>query len=419
MKRNFLSVASLAFIGSLSLSLMSGCTSDEEPKFSNGNPNWELKSSISLTRSEEEAVDNFNEFGYNLMNEAFKESSDGEFCISPVSLSIYLSMLANASTGTCHDQIMQALGADNIDNLNSLCRKLMQYLPNDDNESSLAINNHFWVAKHNKAPKDFTSIMNNYFNCGVDYVDFNKRETVDHINKWVSDCTKGNIPGIMFKDWEYYREREMVNANTVYFKGDWDHQFYKGNTKSGIFHSPNGDVDADMMHTTLDTEYFENESVKFIRLSFEGYSNVMDLYLPAESSDLSDLIKNLTPSMIDEIYNSSEYCTVSLSMPKFKKYFGSNVNTLLNSIGITSLEKVDLSPMGLRELPQFLIHNTSIKVDEDGAEMAAVTANVGETAPGPNDYRKVSLDLNHPFLYMIRNEKTNATLMVGTLTYLE
>ena len=174
-----------------------------------------------------------------------------------------------------------------------------------------------------------------------------------------------------------------------------------------------------MMHTTLNTEYFENESVKFIRLSFEGYRNVMYLFLPAEGTDLSDLIKNLTPSMIDEIYKSSEYCTVSLSMPKFKKYFGNNINTLLNSIGITSLEKVDLSPMGLRELPQFLIHNTSIKVDEDGAEMAAVTANVGETAPGPNDYRKVSLDLNHPFLYMIRNEKTNATLMVGTLPSLE
>ena len=51
MKRNILSVGSFALIGSLSLSLMSGCTSDE-PGFSNGDPNWELTTSIKLTRGE-------------------------------------------------------------------------------------------------------------------------------------------------------------------------------------------------------------------------------------------------------------------------------------------------------------------------------------------------------------------------------
>ena len=407
-KKLMFSIATCSF-------LFVACTSDELG-FSNGDPNWELTTSIKLTRGEEEAVSGINDFGYKLMVKAYESSENGEFCISPVSLSIYLSMLANASTGDCHDQILQALGSENTDELNSLSRKLMQYLPNDDNESSLSINNHFWVAKHNKVPKDFISTMNHYFNCGVDYVDFNKESTVRNINQWVRDCTGGKIPGIMFENWESYRDREMVSANTVYFKGDWDDTFSKQKTEPGIFHSPQGDVEVDMMHKTHNDYYFENEYAKFILRDFEGYDNFMEFYLPAEGTELNQLVSLLSPSMMSDIYKSGDICNVTLSMPKFRKNFETNINDILGKIGITSLCEADLSPMGLKKIPQYLIHNTSIKVDEKGAELAAVTANTGKTTNIPPKYKEVTLNLNRPFVYVVRNRKTGAILMAGTVT---
>ena len=350
------------------------------------------------------------------MVEAYESSENGEFCISPVSLSIYMSMLANASAGDCHDQILQALGSENIDKLNSLCRKLMQYLPNDENRSSLSINNHFWVAKHNNVPNDFISIMNHYFNCGVDYVDFNKKSTFQNINRWVSDCTRGNITEVINEDiWEAYRDREMISANTVYFKGDWVEQFSEEKTKPGIFHTPQGDVKVDMMNERLNLIYSENDFVKFTNLGFVG-NNIMELYLPAEGTTLQQLIEKLSPSEISQIYSSANYYSVKLSIPKFRKKYEAVMTDIIEKIGITSIKNVDLSPMGLKTLPEHLIHNTSIKIDEEGAEIAAFTADILYGANLVPDKKNVVLDFNRPFLYIIRNTKTGAILMAGTMT---
>lgn len=389
------------------------CTLDEpESK----NSDWNLTGSIELTRSEEQTVANINEIGFRLMETASSLSEDGEFCISPVSISIYLGMLANATAGECHEQILQALGAEDINDLNTLSRKLLQYLPCDENESSLSINNHFWIAKHNKAPKSFVSIMNHYFNAGVDYVDFKKESTVGKINSWVSDRTEGIIPGIIYGDLESYKDREMVSANTVYFKGDWAERFLRDNTELGKFRTPDGYVDTYMMHQTLNAFYHESEFARSIELRFEGSQNAMYVHLPSEGTDLNQLIRKLSSSEMFDDYHPDDLYTVTLSMPKFNKYSESDINGMLREVGITSLGNADLSPMGLKTIPQNLIHNVSIKVDETGAELAAVTANTGETANVPNQYKNITLDIDRPFVYILKNRETGAILMAGVVT---
>lgn len=94
--------------------LLTACTSDNAPDTGAGetqgaNPDWELTTRLDLTDGDRKAVDAVNEFSHRLMAEAQAASNDGEFCVSPLSVSIYLGMLANATAGdrqTCIHKII-------------------------------------------------------------------------------------------------------------------------------------------------------------------------------------------------------------------------------------------------------------------------------------------------------------------------
>ncbi len=395
--------------------LLVSCSSEDPSNGANGNPNWELTGHIDMTRSDIETVDGINKFSYKLMEEACKLSEDGGFCVSPISISLYLGMLANASDGDCRGQILSALGSENINDLNTLSRKLMQYLPYGDNRSSLEINNHFWVARHNNVSKDFSSVVGSYFNAGIEYVDFHKETTINAINKWIYDNTSGKIPVILDQYWENYRDTEMICANAVYFKGNWESKFPKDKTAPGKFYTSKGAVDVEMMHRTLNAVYFENETARYVILNFEGYGNAMELYLPSDDMDLHKFVGMLSSSEMTDLYKKGEYCEVTLSMPSFNKSNETDIFGILSEIGIPALDNADLSPMGLKNMAIVPVHKTSIKVDEEGAELAAVTANVGDLANVPEDYKEVTLELDRPFVYVIRNRTTDAILMAGVV----
>ena len=169
------------------------------------------------------------------------------------------------------------------------------------------------------------------------------------------------------------------------------------------------------MHQTLNAVYFENETAGYVSLNFDGFANHMDLYLPADDIDLHQFVGMLSSSEMTDLYKKGEYCEVTLSMPSFNKSNETDIFEILSEIGIPALDNVDLSPMGLKDMAIVPIHKTSIKVDEEGAELAAVTVGVGETTAAAEEYKKVSVDFNRPFFYIIRNSNTNAILMAGVI----
>ncbi len=408
-KKKLRIIANISFL----ITVLVSCSSDE-PGIKEKS-DWNFTKEINLTRGESEVANAINVFSHRLMTEASIMSADGEFCVSPVSVAISLGMLANATAGDVHNQILDALATDNIDNLNSTSMKFMQYLPCDENGSCLSVNNRFWIASRNKVDSNFKTILARYFNAGVESVDFNKKSTVSKINKWIYDNTHGKIDGILDKDWTAYKDTEIVGANTVYFKGTWISKFSHAKTKPGEFNTSVGKVEVPMMHKNLDALYCSSNGIQCITLYFEKYRNAMEIYLPTEGMDITEMVRMLTPEMQSEMRAQSEYCDVTLSMPSFNKTSTSNIQDIIMKLGIVALGNADLSPAGLKTMPVSLLHKTSIKVDEDGAELAAVTAIVGELANVPGEYRKVSLDIDRPFVYIVRNYATGAILMAGAV----
>ncbi len=86
-------------------------------------------------------------------------------------------------------------------------------------------------------------------------------------------------------------------------------------------------------------------------------------------------------------------------------------------MGIDCLGNVDLSPMGIGERTVKVLNQSSLKIDEDGAELAAFTAATGlDSFNPPADTDELTVNVDRPFIYIIRNSATGATLMAGAVT---
>ena len=332
-----------------------GCTSENDPATGadreageqGESPEWMLTTRLDLTSGEEGNMNVLNEFGYRLMAETQASSANGEFCVSPLSVSVYLGMFANATSGDVHNEILDAIGIDGIEGFNTLNEKLMHYLPCDENGSSIDIANRFWVKDIFKVPDAFGTLVSNVFNADVEYVDFTDSSTVPSINRWVSDRTRGKIPALLDGDWEKY----------------------------------------------------------------------VELYLPSEGTDICDLASVLTAKSCAELRESVRTYDVAVTLPAFKKSDEPDLLNILAGMGIKSLENADFAPMGLGVLHATLIHKTSVKIDERGAELAAVTGGIDLVLPPETaDYPKMKIDFDRPFLYIVRNIKTGAILMAGAVT---
>ena len=62
-----------------------------------------------------------------------------------------------------------------------------------------------------------------------------------------------------------------------------------------------------------------------------------------------------------------------------------------------------------------VVHQANIGVDEKGVEASAVTAVLGMTGGclGPEPAKTITLRLDHPFLFFVRDVETGAILFMG------
>ena len=154
-----------------------------------------------------------------------------------------------------------------------------------------------------------------------------------------------------------------------------------------------------------------------LSLDFIGPANDMQFYLPKRGVSILELISDLTPDRHADIMQKSELCDVALGLPHFEMRGDFQLNGILSSLGISSLENADFSPMELGLQSASAVHRTSVKIDDQGAEMGAVTGGwIGLGGSDGNEYRKITIDFNRPFVYIVRNRATGAILMAGAVT---
>ena len=388
---------------------------------------------IQLTAEQKEFANDNNQFTLNFLKTVNEVDQSGKsFIYSPLSITYVLGMVNDAATGKTEEELEQTLGfhKGGIQAVNEYCKKLIEGLPKVDNKVTLDIANAIFLNKDYTLKQQFQQDMQNYYDAKAESLDFSSPQTLELINGWCNDKTKGMIPKILD---EVNPNIVSYLLNAIYFKADWASKFDSKNTKDETFTTKTGSTTLPMMHQYVLISYLKTNTYSAVILPYGSGLWKMTVLLPEEGATTDDIIKEVAQS---SVLNNRGWCgtgsntfqgyEVDLKLPRFETASDTDelgLVELMKKMGIKQAFDSDFA-----EIPNMcedrnlyismMRQKAKIKVNEEGSEAAAVTVvGVNETtAVGPQEYPKATFHANRPFVYVISEASSGVILFVGKFT---
>ena len=369
-----------------------------------------------------------NAFGLDLYAKLVAADPSANLVFSPASIELALAMAragARGTTATEMDAVMHALGTDaNAGWVTALDQSLNNKTATFQDDMGHAQD---VVLRSVNAPfaqrgfaleAPYLQALGERFGAGLRLVDYiNATEAARKaINDWVNAQTEQRIPELLGQGTLDDLTR-LVLVNAIYLKAAWQTPFEEGATALAPFTRPDGStVDVPMMHMGGELLYATGTGWQAVELPYVGGKLSMLVIVP---DDLAAFEKTLDGASLAAIVDGLATRHVSdLGLPKFGTESKVELKKVLSAMGMPTAftDRADFSGISTEEplLIDAVIHQANIDVDENGTEAAAATAVVARAASLPSD--AVTLMVDHPFLFALRDKDTGAVLFLGRIT---
>ena len=413
-------------------SMLGACSSSEsieeagEPKYVNM---YQEVKPVRLTAEQTVFANDNNAFTLNFFQSLNGKMKTRSIVCSPLSITYVLSMVNDGATGTTEQELEQTLGfhKGGIQAVNDYCKNLIDNLPRVDEKVQLNIANAIFVNDKYQLKKLFQQDMANYYDAKAEALDFSSPSTLDRINGWCDEKTRGMIPTIL----ERVDPRTVSYLlNAIYFKADWASMFEKNETREEVFTTPDGETRVPLMHQNVYMNYLRNDQYAAVSIPYGNGQWMMTVMLPEDGKITDDVISSLAASgwstdFLKNPLREARRYAVDLKLPRFETAFDTDdaggLIELLKGMGIrrafdgNSAEIPNMCENGNLYI-SMMKQKAKIKVNEEGSEAAAVTiagvdftSAVADTQEPP----KATFHANRPFVYVIHEQSSGVILFVG------
>jgi serpin B len=347
---------------------------------------------------------------------------NGNLFFSPESISTALAMAYAGARGSTASEMAKTLHFTlPPDKLHPAMGALLRDLNATHEGYQLSVANALWAQQGYTFLDDFLSGLKRDYGAGLSQVNFKgaTEEARLTINQWVEQKTQDKIkdllqPGALRSD------TRLVLTNAIYFKGDWESQFDKAQTKNDDFHlSPAQTATTPLMHREGRFSYFDGGTFQILEIPYKSKELSMIVFLPKDAGGLSALEPSLTgPNLKQWLGKLASVPKVIVTIPKFKMTQQFELGSTLSAMGMPQAfsGSADFSGMtGHRDFSiSEVIHKAYVDVNEEGTEAAAATAvtmrALAMRAPeGPPPV----FQADHPFVFMIRDNRSASILFMG------
>ena len=353
-------------------------------------------------------------FGFKLLQDLQEQEPGSNIFISPLSISIALTMTYNGAVGETARAMAEVLEIDELDlaTINHSNAALRTSLENSGPKVEISIANSIWSRQGVEFNSGFLDRNRLFFGAEIASLDFSAPQAADIINGWVDTNTRGKIKKIVQ---EIDPGTLLFLINAIYFKGSWQEEFDKLQTRTDIFHLSDGsEKRVPMMHRDGAYPYFRGEHFEAAGLPYGDGDVIMYIFLPNHDSNLNEFLDSLNA----ENWTSwlSQFSPVRensmMIIPRFKLEYEVSLNDTLKALGmdIAFGSGADFSGMGPSLFISEVRHKAVVEVNEEGTEAAAVTVVVGVTSLPP------IFRVDRPFFFAIYDTKTETILFMGTVT---
>jgi serpin B len=343
----------------------------------------------------------------------------GNLFFSPFSISAALAMTYAGARGETERQMTDTLHFTlPQDRLHPAFNALDTGLVGRDQgeDFQLRIANALWGQKGHSFLEGFLDMLAVNYGAGLRLLDFaaDPEGARQVINEWVSEQTEERIKDLIPQGGVDAATR-LVLANAIYFFGKWAHPFDASRTRDGVFYTLDGREMLVPMMRMPEAEglpYLGGDGYQAVELPYQREE--MSLLILAPDEDRfeefqADLDAQFVQALVEELAPRQVY----LTLPKFSYESEFSLARMLAAMGMPdAFGAADFSGMdGTQNLfISDVFHKAFVAVDEAGTEAAAATAVVvGESLPMVD----VTLTIDRPFVFLIRDRETGSILFLG------
>ena len=289
---------------------------------------------------------------------------------------------------------------------------------------ALSIANALWIGKQTHLLPAFTTLVKKRFNAECQQIDFTQLEAArQQINRYISKQTHDRIKEIVGAG-VLTPSTPLVLANAVYFKASWMKTFDKRNTQQQPFHALGGKTArVSFMHQTSRYEISNQADCQILSLPYQRDDLSMIIVLPKLTQGLGAIERTISSEKVETWLKAAHVVMVNVEIPRFKLEDEIELNKQAAArlgMPLPFSRKADFSDMATNPMNiDVALHKAFIEVTEEGTEATAATViTVMKGAISQPEPPLVLFRADHPFLFMIRDNRTNAILFVGRVTQL-
>lgn len=378
------------------------------------------------------------------LHAALAEKSEGNVFISPSSIALALSMAHNGARGETAEAMARAMQMAGLDlrAINEAHRRLLEtYAAGEDALGvRLHIANSLWHRDTFVPGETFLDAVTRYYRGIVRGLDFADPASVSRINDWVEERTEGLITDLVES-----LDDDLVALliNTVYFKGMWTTPFDAAFTQDLEFRADGDSRLVPFMYRDGRFDHRRGDDFEAVRLPYgEDGRMAMYVFLPDEGTDLGAFVAG---AEAEDLFVGFDNKFGEVRLPKMDLEYKAKLNDVLKALGMEIAftpgradfsgltesgsgggeEAEGGSPTGEgsgnddRAFPTQsfyigeVVHQSVLKVDEEGTEAAAATSiGIRLTSMPTYEFRFTA---DRPFFVAIRDDATGALLFVGSI----
>ncbi|WP_286797999.1 serpin family protein [Psychrobacter sp. UBA6291] len=380
--------------------------------------------SASTPEGVKQVVNANNQFAIDLYQQISKqpEQAENNVFFSPYSLSTAMAMLYAAAEGETKQQIQKTFHYPMPAILNPNSAALYNQFNKPNPNYDLSTVNDLWMRQGLSPNQAYLDTVQRYYGGQVTNLDFASRPEPSRqaINKTISNHTKQMIPELL-PEGSIKSSTAAVLTNAVYFKSEWAKPFgLQGGTRP--FHNLDGTTSSkEMMYKTAYFDYMENEHVQVVELPYKSNDLSMLIILPKskEAAAMQKLVADLSSNQVSQWTEQLENQEIFLVMPKFKLEESYSMKPILANMGMPiafgSRANYSLFNDKLPLKVDSVVHKAVVEVDEKGTVAAAATGIGVQLVMATH---KAEITADHPFMFMIKDNKTDAILFLGQVNKL-
>ena len=370
-----------------------------------------------------------NEFAFKLAKTLIKTNPQRNIFFSPLTLFSTLITMYTGAGGDTRAQLRSTLGLHNLTDfdIEHGFRDLLRSFEKDakgSDQNSLKMLNALFIDKQTKIATAYTDKVRTYFNAYLEKVGFASEPdyVLDWVNKLVAWWTEGHIKTLLDQAPDALTKLLLVNA--VFFRGKWATTFEERFTSPEPFTDAAGKRSlVQMMKRTESYQVFCDNTTYHtcaLELLYTGGGLSFLVLSPASGYDLSTLDQTLSTQTMYEMISRLEERTLELGLPKFTMTSSYDLQEPLRALGIsdaftpgeanfTRMTNTTASTLFVTEMT----HKNVLELSEEGTVAAgAAFASIG------NRRKPAKLYVDRPFMFMVRDLKTDAILFLGRVVSL-